>query len=109
MDWIVAAIPGMLVAGVLALAGAVAYRLWRSAMRGEPLLLHRMLARSGLSLEASRDPDLVAQTGAAVRRCMMCADRAACLRWLEDEDGGPVAGFCPNAELMDRMKAGQGG
>jgi hypothetical protein len=105
MEWVITAVPALLVGGLLLLAAGLSFRLWRSAMRDEPLLLHLVLARKGLSLAAGADPGVLVQTGAAVRRCMLCADRTTCRRWLEGEVGGPLERFCPNAELMARLQA----
>jgi hypothetical protein len=107
MEWIVAAVPAVLVGGLLAVAGSMSYRLWRSAMRGEPLLMERILARKGLSLEGCADQGVRLHAGAAMRRCILCRERAACIAWLEGHTSRDVECFCPNAELMARIRAAQ--
>jgi hypothetical protein len=108
MELIIAAFPAALVAGLLAVVAGVSYRLWRSAMRDERLLMHEVIARKGLSLDGCRDPDLLRQAGAAARRCMLCRDRDTCIGWLDGEVTGPVERFCPNAELLAKMQTGEG-
>ena len=101
---------GVIVAGAAMLAfaataGAMSYRLWRAGMRqGRPLLTSRVLDREGVSLQGCNDPGTLARAGAAARSCLRCKDRAACLRWLEGDESVSLQQFCPNDDVVSRLR-----
>ena len=89
--------------------GAILYAVLASAWRiehdGGKLRLHRMLRRQGVS------PELMADAGhqgaTAIRRCIACAHKEECDRWLASGSNagshGSVIGFCPNAGFILRL------
>jgi hypothetical protein len=81
-------------------------RLLRAAGRNEPLLLQQVLERRGARLDTQSDPMLLAESGRAARRCLLCRDRGECVEWLEGRSERALAEFCPNAQLLARMNAG---
>jgi hypothetical protein len=101
---------GMLAAGAvliafLAMAGMMVYRHFQAAVRQRhPLLTSRVLDHEHVSLAGCDDPALIARAGAAARSCLRCQDRAACLRWLEGDTSSSLQQFCPNDDLIARLK-----
>ncbi len=87
------------------MVGVVVYRLGRAGRREEPLLLHRVLEREAVSLEGRTDQETLVQAAGAARRCLLCRHRETCLAWLGGETGTPLERFCPNADLIARLKA----
>jgi hypothetical protein len=67
-----------------------------------PVRLSQMFARAGLNFEKLP----VAQRNLATFRCNACENVGACEKWLSREDN-PEAyrRFCPNAELVNELKA----
>ena len=63
----------------------------------------RMLERQGLSLDDAARCGF-GELGEAVRRCNRCAERLACIRWLERYRHGR-APECPNAFYLAQLKA----
>jgi hypothetical protein len=106
MDALIITAAVVLLGGLAVAAGLVVFRLWRAGMREErALLMHRVLDREGVSLDGCTDKGTLAQTAAAARRCLLCRDRETCLAWLEGEAAVPLDRFCPNADLIARLKA----
>jgi hypothetical protein len=92
--------------GLVVVAGLALYRLWCAVMQGDrPVLMHRMLARQGLSLAGVVDPDGLARAGAAARRCIACSSQDSCLAWLQRDGSTGYERFCPNADFIARLKA----
>jgi hypothetical protein len=103
MDGLMTAGAGLL--AFLATAAVMTYRLWRAGMRQtRPLLTHRVLEREGVSLAGCSDPGTLARAGAAARSCLRCRDEAACLRWLEGDASLPLQRFCPNDDVIARLR-----
>jgi hypothetical protein len=91
--------------GLLLVGGWAAHGLWRAVMREDrPVLLHRMLERQGLSTDRLVYATDIEQTGAAVRRCVMCRDREECLAWLDRGGRAGYERFCPNADFIARLR-----
>ena len=106
MDTLITTAAVVLLGGLAIAAGLVVYQLWRAGMReGRSLLMHRVLEREGVSLDGCTDRGTLAQTAAATRRCLLCRDRETCVAWLEGEAAVPLDRFCPNADLIARLKA----
>jgi hypothetical protein len=105
MDALIAAAAVAVLGGLAVAAGVVVYRLWRAGIREERLLMHRVLEREGVNLDGCTDKGTLADTAAAARRCLLCRDRETCLAWLEGDAGVPLERFCPNADLIARLKA----
>jgi hypothetical protein len=102
---ITAAVVALLGAFVLA-AGFMSYRLWRAGSSEQgPLLMHRVLEREGVSVEGCTDDGALAQIAAAARGCLLCRDQETCRAWLGGDTSASLEEFCPNAELIGRMKA----
>jgi hypothetical protein len=96
---------GAAVVAFLATAGVMTYRLWQAGRRQvRPLLTSRVLDRAGVSLAGCSDPAVLARAGAAARGCLRCRDRAACLRWLEGDESQSLRQFCPNDDLIARLR-----
>jgi hypothetical protein len=103
MDGMIAA--GAALIALLATAGVLTYRLWLAGVRqGRPLLTSRVLEREGARLAGCSDPGTLARAGMAARSCLRCRDRAACLRWLEGDPSLSLRQFCPNDDLIARLK-----
>lgn len=66
-----------------------------------PLL--RMLDFRGLSLSDAGGADFRALADAA-RRCVCCADRTACIRWLKWRGRYAPAPPCPNALYIEELR-----
>jgi hypothetical protein len=110
MDTLAAAVIAAGFGGVMLLAGWVVYRLWRAGIREDrPFLMHRMFARQGVSLEGVEYSPQLEQVALAARRCVVCGDWETCRAWLEGEGEGGHDAFCPNADLIARLKAEQAG
>jgi hypothetical protein len=76
---------------------------WRAAQYRGPLLLERMMRRNGLEL--SRAPDSAnLELALAARRCTLCASHERCRRWLVSGKRTGHESFCPNAQLIERLK-----
>lgn len=106
METIITAAVVAILAGLAVAAGLVVYRLWRAGMREErALLMHRVLEREGVNLDGCADKGTLAQTAVAARRCLLCRHRETCVAWLEGETAVALERFCPNADLIARLKA----
>ena len=106
MDTLIITAVVVLLGSLVVAAGLVAYQLWRAGVREERILrMHRVLEREGVSLDGCTETGTLAQTAAAARRCLLCRERETCLAWLEGEVGVPLERFCPNADLIARLKA----
>ena len=106
MDTLIITATVALLGGLAVAAGLVVYRLWRAGMREERvLLMHRVLERESVSLDGCTDKSTLAQAAIAARRCLLCRDRETCVAWLEGEAAVPLDRFCPNADLIARLKA----
>lgn len=68
-------------------------------------LLSRMMTRLGVTREALV-ADLLAREDLE-RACRCCASWKACRRWLRDSrrDGAAYRDFCPNAGVLDHLRA----
>jgi hypothetical protein len=106
MDALIAAAAVAVLGALVLAAGLMAYRLWCAGVREErALLMHRVLEREGVTLDGCADKGTLAQTAAAARRCLLCRDRETCVAWLEGDAAVPLDRFCPNADLIARLKA----
>jgi len=91
--------------GFLMAVGVMTHRRWRAGLRQvRPLLIYRVLEREGVSLAGCTDPGTLARAGRAVRACVMCQDRATCLAWLNGDKSVPLQQFCPNADVIGRLR-----
>ena len=91
--------------GFVVIAGVMTYRLWQAGMRqARPLLLYRVLDREGVSLAGCTDPGTLARAGRAGRACLLCRDRTACLAWLDGDRALSLQQFCPNADVIGRLR-----
>lgn len=104
MDTLIAAAAVAVLSALTVMVGVVVYRLGRAGACQGPLLLHRVLEREEVSLEGHTDRATLTQTAAAARRCVLCRDRETCLAWLGGEPDMPLERFCPNADLIGRLK-----
>jgi hypothetical protein len=108
MDTLAAAVIAAGLGGVMLLAGWSVYRLWRAGMRADrPFLMDRMFARQGVSLEGVEYSPELEQVALAARRCVACGEWETCRTWLEGEGAAGHEAFCPNADLIARLKAEQ--
>jgi hypothetical protein len=90
------------------LGGWAVYRLWRAGIREDrPFLMDRMFARQGVSLEGVEYSPELEQMALAARRCVACGEWETCRAWLEGEGETGYEAFCPNADLIARLKAEQ--
>jgi len=106
MNTLITAVAVAVLVGLVLAAAVMVYQLWRAGMREKPpLLMHQVLEREGVDLDRCQDESVLAQVGAAARTCLLCRDRDTCVAWLEGEGAVPLDHFCPNAELIGRMKA----
>jgi hypothetical protein len=95
----------VLLVGLLLVVAAGIYRLWHAGMRRtQPLLMHRVFAQEGVSLEGCNDPSVLRRMGLATRTCLLCRDQATCLVWLDGSESRPVRDFCPNSDLIAQLK-----
>ena len=105
MEVLVIAVAAALVSALALMVGLRMYRLWRAAMQGtEPLLMHRVLEHQGASLEGRSDQGTMAQLARATQGCLLCRDQDTCRAWLAGESSASLQEFCPNAELIGRLK-----
>ena len=65
------------------------------------LRLGEMLRRHGSTAEQALDGGY--QSAIAVRRCMMCAQKAECDQWLPSGAKLGMEAFCPNAGFIGRI------
>lgn len=106
MDTLIAVILVTLVALCVVMVGWAVYRLWRAGICEEGgLLMQRVLEREGVSLESREDYATLARAVVAARRCVLCQDHDTCLAWLEGKAAIPLDHFCPNADLIAKLKA----
>jgi hypothetical protein len=105
MDTLIAAAALAVLGTLTVLVGVVVYRLGRAGACQEPLLLHRVMEREKASLDGRTDQTTLVQAAAAARRCILCRERETCLAWLGEETDTPLERFCPNADLITRLKA----
>ncbi|WP_035692703.1 DUF6455 family protein [Azospirillum halopraeferens] len=68
----------------------------------------RMMRTVGVDPEAAFAAGLGLPMARAVRKCSRCRTVAECSHWLADPDhaDGDRHGFCPNADLFDRLRRG---
>jgi hypothetical protein len=93
----------------LALGVALFYAIvvaWKRAMHddGSPRFF-RMLKRQGVAsqdLDSALTPE---QQGTALRRCALCGAKERCEESLSAAAGEDYRKFCPNAELIEEVKA----
>ena len=98
-----------LTAAWVALGALLAYGVFDSWRRVEPLPFFQVLQRYGLSVTQAEQAAGREAFAAAVQRCALCRDKKACARalavdWLRR---GPVA-CSPNAEFWKQVKGPQG-
>jgi hypothetical protein len=106
MDLLMTAAAGVVLGIILVAVGVTSYRLWRAGMREEgPLLMHRVLAHEGATVERCADEGELAQIAAAARGCLLCRDKETCLAWLEGDASVSLQQFCPNAQMISRLGA----
>jgi hypothetical protein len=65
------------------------------------LRLGEMLRRNGSTPEQALDGGY--QSAIAVRRCMMCSQKAECDQWLPSGAKLGMEAFCPNAGFIGRI------
>jgi hypothetical protein len=107
LDELIATIVAVVLGGFVLAAGLTLFRLWRAAMREKrPLLMHRVLEREAVSVEGCTDVSTITQIAAGMRRCLFCRDWEICVAWLNGDIETPLNRFCPNAELIARLKSG---
>ena len=93
------------IAIVVILALYITLMMWRRALGDDrPLLLGLMLERLGPSLPEAATRGMGYDYAIAVRRCVSCGNEAICRKWLETGRQDGYAGFCPNAEFIERLK-----
>lgn len=65
----------------------------------------RMMSRLGVSVESAYGAGLGLPMARAAHRCLFCKNAETCSGWLERpaNDAPDHHGFCPNAELFDRL------
>ena len=86
--------------GLLAVSAA-----WRRALReGGRLRLAEMMHRHGLDLAGAMMHAPSYDLAQATRRCVGCARKVECDRWLASGKRGGYEAFCPNAALIERLK-----
>jgi hypothetical protein len=106
MDLLMTAAAGVVLGIILVAVGVTSYRLWRAGMYEErPLLMHRVLEHEGANVERCTDEGALAQIATAARGCLLCRDKETCLAWLEGDAPVSLQQFCPNAEMIGRLKA----
>lgn len=68
----------------------------------------RMMRTLGVDAEAAFSAGLGLPMARAVRKCTQCRTVEECSHWLAAPDAaaGGQHGFCPNAELFDRLRRG---
>lgn len=89
----------------VALAALLAWHVFNTWRRVEPLPFFKVLARHGLSVTEAEETFGREAVAAAARRCERCSDRKACARALAVDwlGHGPLA--CgPNAEFFEQAR-----
>lgn len=93
---------------IMVTGGVLVFRvlpLWRRDERDDrPMQLAELMEREGLSAAnavASGDAHDLAR---ATARCGMCTGEAECRAWLDSGKHEGYQAFCPNAELIERLK-----
>jgi hypothetical protein len=96
-----------LTAGWFAFGVLLAYHVFDTWRRGEPLPFFRMLERDGLSVTQAEQAAGKEAFAAALRRCELCSDKKVCARALAADclGRGPLA--CPNARFWAQVKAAE--
>lgn len=91
--------------GLLIVVGVILYAVlaasFRLARDDGRLRLLEMLRRQGTAPEVALDVGY--QAAIAVRRCMMCPQKAQCDEWSGAKRG--MEAFCPNADFIARVTA----
>jgi hypothetical protein len=97
----------VLTAAWLAFGVLLAYHVFDTWRRVEPLPFFRMLERYGLSVTQAEQAAGKEAFAAALRRCELCSDKKACARVLAADclGRGPVA--CPNAKYFGQVKGAE--
>jgi hypothetical protein len=80
---------------------AVLASAWRIVQDDGELRLERMLRRKGVPPTAMTSAGY--QGATAMRRCVACAEKEECERWLASGSHGSIAKFCPNARLIEQL------
>jgi hypothetical protein len=73
----------------------------RIGARQADLQIWRVMARRGIVEDDA--PAAQAKLARAVRRCVLCPSIEQCDQWLASEGEASLAGFCPNATLLDDL------
>ncbi|GIL02872.1 MAG: hypothetical protein BroJett030_27710 [Alphaproteobacteria bacterium] len=69
-------------------------------------LMSAMFARTGALSGERAIGEVEMELKNAIWRCTACAYTDACRDWLEDaSQGSPPPAFCPNAGLIERLRA----
>lgn len=105
MDILTTAAMAALLGTVVLSTGVLGLRLWRAATRErQPLLMHRVLERGGVSLDDCTDVGTFTRLGVGARRCLLCRDRKTCIEWLNGDTSLALDEFCPNADLIRSLR-----
>lgn len=96
-----------LTAAWLSFGVLLAYHVFNTWQRGQPLPFFWMLERYGLSVAQAEQAAGKEAFAAALRGCERCSDKKACARALAADcfGRGPLA--CPNAKYLERVKGAE--
>lgn len=89
--------------GLIAVVWSMVVFWWRAEQYEGPLLLEKMMRRHGLELAGAPESANL-ELALAARRCALCARHEKCRQWLAAGQRTGYESFCPNAQLIERLK-----
>jgi hypothetical protein len=90
--------------GILLIALYLACEMWLLVWEQRtPSPLERVLVRARARTGRLRYRQFARDIRRAEQTCPVCPALAACREWLAGGEGRAVHGFCPNAELVERV------